>query len=151
MYIRAKLGTETFNFQVKMLVDSGATMSLLNEKMLSELPIEARPVLEKYNSQINFANGEMQKVLEQVKVPVQINGFTKSIDFLFGSFTDEAILGINDLQLLGLEIDFKNMILHKGDTLIPTEDSCSVSLSCNIYKAYSFSTTWKNINHLGKC
>ena len=156
MYIRAKLGTETFNLQVKMLVDSGATMSLLNEKILSELPIEARPVLEKSNSQIKFANGEVQRVLGRVKVPVQINGFTKSVDFLIGSFTDEAILGINDLQLLGLEIDFKNMILHKGDTLIPTEDSCSVPLSCKVYTKHTvalppgkISTIWANVKREG--
>ena len=51
----------------------------------------------------------MQKALGQAKIPIQIGDFIQTVDFLIGNFTDEAIIGITDLQKLRLKADFENI------------------------------------------
>ena len=43
-------------------------------------------------------------------------------EFLLGNFSDPAILGMPDLQNLGLAIDFENVVVTKGDLWLPVCD-----------------------------
>ena len=139
MYIRTRLGTDFSSIPVKLLVDSGATMSLLNQRVYDELTDDIRPALHSSNYKIKFANGEVQKALGQAKIPIQIGDFIQTVDFLIGNFTDEAIIGITDLQKLGLKADFEYMTLYRGERSIPIEDNSGIPLSCKVYSKQTIS------------
>ena len=139
MYIRTRLGTDFSSIPVRLLVDSGATMSLLNQRVYDELTDDIRPALHSSNYKIKFANGEVQKALGQAKIPIQIGDFIQTVDFLIGNFTDEAIIGITDLQKLGLKADFEYMTLYRGERSIPIEDNSGVPLSCKVYSKQTIS------------
>ena len=53
-----------------MLIDSGATMSLLAKSTYCKLPENIRPTLEKSSFQIKFANGDIQDTFGQTRIPV---------------------------------------------------------------------------------
>ena len=116
-----------------MLIDSGATMSLLAKSTFCKLPENSRPTLEESSFQIKFANGDIQDSFGQTRIPITIGDFTADIDFLVGDFTDEAIIGIKDLQKIGFEINFQNMTVIKDDKDIPVHDSFNRHLSSRVF------------------
>ena len=130
MYINCQLGTEIIH---QRSIDSGVTMSLLAKSTFCKLPENIRPTLEESSFQIKFANGDIQDSFGQTRIPITIGDFTADIDFLVGDFTDEAIIGIKDLQKIGLEINFQNMTVTKDDKDIPVHDSFNRHLSSRVF------------------
>ena len=122
LYIMCHLCCGDSSIDVKLLIDSGATASLLDEQLYQSIPENLRPPLSRVDVRITLANGSVQQCLGQTSIPLKIGGAWHSANFLVGSWSDPAILGMAELQSLGLSIDFEGMVVTKNDHWIPTHD-----------------------------
>ena len=122
LYINALYGTNVVSVSLQVLIDCGATMSLLSRSALQKIPEEIRPTLEESENKVKFADGSVQKADGLVTLNLKVGHTKERVSFLVGNFTDEAILGMNDLHTLGFQIDFSTMTVLKGDLAIPVQD-----------------------------
>ena len=113
LYIVSPLDWGTGGFDVPILIDCGATVSLLDEQIYNAIPDNVRPPLANTKAKVTFADGSIQSCAGQVTLPLKIGGTWHEIAFLVGNYTDSAILGMQDLQALGLTIDFEGMVVEK--------------------------------------
>ena len=81
---------------------------------------------------VKFADGSIQHCLGTVRIPVAIGKERYTVDFVVGQFSDKAILGMTELQSLGLTLDFRSLKLKQGDVDIPVVDCYHNSLSRRI-------------------
>ena len=123
IYISASYQNKTTVIPIKVLIDSGSTMSLLDKSVYDRIPAEMKPVLKETEKQIKFADGSIQKSEGIVKMPLQCGNIVASIEFLLGKYTDDAILGMKDIHNLGLNIDFHKMIVKQGKNWLPVHDT----------------------------
>ena len=125
LYIMSVFGNGQNTLPIKVLIDSGADMSLLDIRVLENMPMKFRPVLEKCDKQIKLADGSLQMCAGIVTLPLTVGKVTQNAKFLVGNYSDEAILGMYDIAKLGLRIDFQKMLVAKDDMWIPVVDiSC---------------------------
>ena len=132
MYILARLGNDETSWRVKMLIDSGASMSLLDKRIFDHISSETRPKLHPSTLQVTLADGHVRDCYGTVEIPVKVCGSEITLEFLVGNFSDEAILGMTDLQKLGLTIDFTNLKVSKGEYCIPVHDMDNNQLSTRV-------------------
>ncbi len=83
---------------IKMLIDSGATSSLLHQQVYEAIPIQVRPKLKAIDIQITLADGSIQPCQGKISLPLQIGPTQYSVEFLVGNWSDEAILGMEELK-----------------------------------------------------
>ena len=122
LYIKALYGNSVCSVDLQVLIDCGASVSLLSRNALRKIPEEIRPTLEQSETRVKFADGSVQRADGLVKLSLKVGETTKTVSFLVGNFTDEAILGMCDLHTLGIQIDFSTMTVCKGDWIIPVQD-----------------------------
>ena len=89
---------------------------------MQKIPEEIRPTLEESENKVKFADGSVQKADGLVALNLKVGNRKKRVSFLIGNFTDEAILGMNDLHTLDFLIDFCTITVLKGDLAIPVQD-----------------------------
>ena len=104
-----------------LLVDCGATKSLMDYKTLTQLPFDVRPEIKRGNNKLKFADGSTQNSMGIVTLNLQIGDERRKVDFILGEFTDPILLGMANLQNLGLNIDFSTMNICMGDWWIPVK------------------------------
>ena len=129
VYIDANVVANNRSSEVSILIDSGASRSLLSKGMYDNLPKNVKPELVKTEYSIKLADGSVQTCDGTVELPVVIDQEISVVEFLVGNFTDAAILGIVDLQKLGLVLDFQSLTLWKGGSNIPLVDFKHVPLA----------------------
>ena len=122
LYIMAQLQNNEVGVPMKLLIDCGSSMSLLDERMYEQIPDNMKPEIRQTGKQIKFADGSVQKSSGIVRIPVQVGNKVSQIDFLLGKYTDQAILGMNNIHDLALKIDFENMLVTQGDYYFPVHD-----------------------------
>ena len=64
---------------------------------------------------IKFADGSVQVSSSIVRLPLQIGDQMIHVDFLLGSYTDDAILWMANITRLSLNIDFANLLVSQYD------------------------------------
>lgn len=108
---------------VKMLVDTGAGISVIDERSLQELYANETPVLRKESSvKLQTVSGQALPILGLVKVSLGIARGNYFCAFnVVRDLTYEAVLGRDFLQANGAMIDLKKGTLGLDDS--PT-DSC---------------------------
>ena len=122
LYILSSFGKTDMITSFKTLIDCGAAMSLLHVDTYAKIPDDIKPQIRPTLKEIRLADGSFTKCDGIVTMTLQVGGTTKEVDFLLGKYSDEAILGINDLQSLGICIDFENFKVSKGSYWIPCVD-----------------------------
>ena len=122
LYIKAPLDWGSGGFQLQLLIDCGATVSLLDSRVYESIPEEVRPPLEAVEIKVTFADGSEQQCAGKVSFPLKLGEEWHKIEFLVGRWSDPALLGMRELQSLGLKIDFKGMVVTKENSWIPTHD-----------------------------
>jgi hypothetical protein len=125
LYILSEFGNTQKSVPIKMLIDSGAGVSLLDRKSYERIPTVIRPVVRESKQQITLADGSIQSCDGVITLNLKIGDQVRSVEFLLGHYSDEAILGMTDLQRMGLAIDFRTMLVTQGDLWIPVSDSNS--------------------------
>ena len=115
LYILASYETESLSLPIRVLIDCGASVSLLNKGVYAKLPDWAKLPIRKTEKKIKFADGSMQNSQGIVRIPLQVGNETTYIDFLLGEYTDDAILGMADITKLSLNIDFANLLVTQSD------------------------------------
>ena len=111
---------------IKILLDTGCSHSLLSYDIYQQIPIHMRPKLQETDKKVKFADGSVQKGLGVINMPVNIKDDCP-IDFLVGNFSDEAMLGLNDIKRLGLTINAGEMLVTIDDRWLPIHD-----IHCNL-------------------
>ena len=123
LYILAEYQTDEVPLPVKILIDSGSSMSLMHRGVYHKIPDWAKPPIHSTGKKIKFADGRIQEASGIVTLPLQIGETTTNIDFLLGEYSDEAILGMSDISKLELKIDFsKLLVIHAGKWWLPVHD-----------------------------
>ena len=74
MYILARLGNNETRWRVKVLIDSGASMSLLDKKIFDSISSETRPKLHPCTLQVTLADGHVRDCYGTVEIPVKVCG-----------------------------------------------------------------------------
>ena len=97
------------NREVEMMLDSGSTVSLIQERIATSLP--AVKQLQASNEwQLASAAGEPIPVVGRVVLPVQVGGVRAEHQMIVvRSLITQVILGIDFLQKHGLVLDFTTM------------------------------------------
>ena len=122
LYILASFQNDDKALPLKLLLDSGSSMSLLHNEVYNSLPENMRPPIKQTSKQIKFADGSIQDSSGIVTMPLQIGDDIHHTDFILGNYTDEAIIGMNDIRALALTIDFQRMLVTKSDLWLPIHD-----------------------------
>ena len=123
LYIVSSLDWTSDQIIVNMLIDCGASHSLLDERVYASIPEELRPPLQELDVNVTLADGSVQPCSGRTEFPLCIGGKKHTITFLVGKWSDGAILGMTDLHALGLQIDFEKMAVKQNDQWIPTRDT----------------------------
>jgi hypothetical protein len=129
IYIEASFNIGDSHIPFHLLIDCVATVSLLSKSTYESLPAGVRPPLKMSMHRVKFADGRLQHCSRLINTPLRVGDCVKEIQFLVGDFTDEAILGMRDLQLLGLSIDFDTFTVTKDNWWIPVFDSSSNAIA----------------------
>ena len=128
IYLKTSYRCKEVSVPFNLLIDSGASKSLMHRSVLDKIPQECRPELQKADTQIRFADGSIQSITGMIKLPILIGQDCKLVEFLVGEYTDDAILGMKDLKRFGITIDFEKNLVTKGDLWLPAIDISSVPL-----------------------
>ena len=93
-----------------------------------QLPNESKPTIRKSELRVKFADGSIQNTDGIITMNVQIGRNVQPVDFLLGRYSDQAMLGMNDLMKFSLEMNFKSMLISAGDLWIPVHDIANTSI-----------------------
>ena len=127
LYIMATFQNDYTALPLKLLLDSGSSMSLMHNEVYNRLPQNMKPPIRPTSKQIKFADGSLQNSTGLITMPLQLGDEIHLIDFVLGDYTDEGIIGINDIHAMGLTINFQKMLVHKGNLWLPIHD-----VRCNL-------------------
>ena len=122
IYILADYDGGEKHMQMKFLLDSGASRSLFDKKCYDQIPHDMKPPIKPTGQQIRFADGSLQTAIGTIVFPLLIGDTEYNLEFLLGHFTDEGIIGLNDIHYLNLNVNFKNMLVSHGDYWLPIHD-----------------------------
>ena len=122
MYILTNFGTKTKSMPIEILIDCGSTMSLLDKTLYDQLPADFKPMLRPSEHKLKFADGSVQQCAGIVTIPLKLGTNYTEIDFIVGNFSDQAILGMVDLQMLEIKIDFEQLSVKTNTYWIPIHD-----------------------------
>jgi hypothetical protein len=112
-----------------MLIDSGASLSLLSKEIFDQLPEQVRASVKPVNKNLKFADGSLQKCEGSVELNIKLGHITKVVNFIIGNFSDQAILGMADLLKLDFTVDFKNLQVTTPEYSIPIYDISHLPIS----------------------
>ena len=83
MYIMCPLQWKDKSIEITMLIDSGATASLLNECIYELIPVNLRPkLLSAQDIKVTLADGSVQLCKGKATLPLKIGSTWKSVEFL---------------------------------------------------------------------
>ena len=122
LYIIAQFQFEDTSIPIRILLDTGCTMSLLSNAIFQQIPDHLKQQIQQTNRQIKFADGGVQKSAGIVSMPLWMGEKCVNIDFLMGSNVDKTILGLNDIRDLDLTVNFRQMLVTIGDDYLPVHD-----------------------------
>ena len=122
LYILSSFGKGTANLPFKMLIDCGAAMSLLHRDVFDKIPESVRPPVEATTREIRLADGSFTRCEGKISMKLKVGQTVRNVDFLLGKYSDDAILGMKDLQSIGLSVNFETMQVTKGQIWIPCVD-----------------------------
>ena len=123
LYIVANVENDHRPVPIRFLLDSGSSDSLLDINAYNRIPEKNRPSITESSKSIRFADNRIQKALGEVTMNLSIGDSKYSFTCLLGNFSDEAIIGLNDMHHLNLKTDFTNlMVTHKDNVWLPIHD-----------------------------
>ena len=122
LYIEGCLHVGDKQMIIDILIDSGASSSMMSEEVYNRIDERFRPELTPANIRVTLADGSAQKCLGKTSFRLRVGDDWQHVPFLIGNWTDSAILGMAELQALGLSIDFDNLIITLNDLCIPVCD-----------------------------
>ncbi|XP_033739317.1 uncharacterized protein LOC117326704 [Pecten maximus] len=125
LYINA----EVQHTKVKLLVDTGATVTILSQESYEKIPEERRPKLKEVKKDIMAANGSELKVLGQGGFMIKPEG-CRDVYFeaVVAKISTEGILGLDFLKSRNGLIDLKRGSLVLDD--VPVDTKYEGTLGC---------------------
>ena len=116
MYLRAKL----YSVPVMLLVDTGASTSLLSAKIYEALPEKLRPPLRPYHKRLIGSNGTEIKSMGWVPLTIHIGDDPVQMRFVVSELnTDQGLLGLPDLRKANMTIRLDKTKLFINDQELP--------------------------------
>ncbi|CAG2210223.1 unnamed protein product [Mytilus edulis] len=125
---------------VRFLVDTGSTISLLNLEMYSSIT-EGKPglyPLSKNNLQFETVSGEIITSLGTISVDIKVGVHVFTQQVVVADIPESGILGVDFLDKFGAQMDFKKKTIYiDGNAFHLSSDTrklcCKVSLSKDTY------------------
>jgi predicted aspartyl protease len=143
--------TEIFERNVMAILDTGCEMSIIFSILMGSTS------LEETNLKLYAANGTDIPLLETVKIPIVIDGYSTTAQVVV-SDVDELILGMDWLTTQGCVWDFKKATLNIGEWQIPVRRQPAHSkvrriivateqtVPARSFKDVPVKMTWKNLS-----
>ena len=101
-----------------MLVDSGASVSILRKDIFDKISPSSRPLIEPIRMNLLTATGEASQFIGKIKVEIKLGNHVFEHEILLAEIKDAAILGMDFLSKHGIDVLFsKGCIKVKGDTI----------------------------------
>ena len=115
------------NISCRMLIDTGANVTLVNPRMLSKLTrnLTARPTALNRNVILKTANGEQIAVKEILNLKLSIGNYQSDHEVYVADIVDDCILGAEFLRKNNCAVDLKDNVLRIGKVE-------EVLLCCNV-------------------
>jgi hypothetical protein len=114
-----------------MLVDTGASVTLLSEKFVNTLPNSMKPTLRPVNTNLVTATGESSPFCGQSEVSLSLGSNTFDHNLLIANISNNGILGLDFLERHDCTVNLSEMTLFigsKGET-IPCYGLASAALA----------------------
>ena len=121
LYILATFQKEDTIIPIKILLDTGSNHSLMNQQIYDQIPDHMKPPLQHTGKQVKFADGSTQRGIGMISMSMNLDK-KSNINFLIGNYSDDAIMGMDDMRRLGLTINAGNMLVSVGDKWLPVHD-----------------------------
>lgn len=110
MFVKVRVRGE----DIAMLVDTGASVTLLSEKFIESLPGTMTPIMKPVNTTLITATGESTPFLGQSKVSLSIGTETFEHDVLIANIQNDGILGLDFLEKNNCTVKLSDGILYIG-------------------------------------
>ena len=107
------------NTPVPMMIDTGASCSVMSRKVYEMIPIENRPKLVFKNCGIKSVSGEITKCDGVITYKVDVGDFKLPIQFHVVDIHEKVILGMSFLSQFGAVLDTKNGTIEIQGKKIP--------------------------------
>ena len=99
-----------------MLVDSGASVSILRKEVFDNIPISSRPPIKPVRMNLLTATGEASQFIGKVDLEIKLGDHIFSHEFLLAEIKDVAILGMDFFMKHKVDLLFsKGCLKVKGD------------------------------------
>lgn len=117
MYIDA----EVHKTKVKLLVDTGATVTIKSERIYDKIPELARPRLGKVHQDILTASGERLQVLGKGSFAIGLNEPKDVfVEAVVAKINTDGILGLDMMKERKGSLDFEKGVLTLDGVKVPT-------------------------------
>lgn len=104
------------NLSVTMLVDSGASVSILRKDVFDSLPSSSRPSIEPVRMNLLTATGQASAFIGKIMLDIRLKNHIFTHEFLLANIKDEAILGMDFFMKHNVDLLFsKSCMKIKGD------------------------------------
>ena len=85
-------------FAAKLLVDTGATLSLISTTLMERIPEKARPVLDRASRNVLDAGGNCLQLSGKGTFPAKIKAFSCHLEGVVAELSTEGIIGLDFLE-----------------------------------------------------
>ena len=109
--------------ECKLLIDTGATCSLLSKNVFFQIPKAIRPLLKDTNRRLMATNGQEIHSIGWVDLDIHLGDHILPVNFVVADIQDPGILGLSDLRKDKFTIQLNETRLYLGETEIPLHKS----------------------------
>ena len=88
---------EVCGFAAKLLVDTGATFSLISTTLMKRIPEKARPVLDRASRNVLDAGGNCPQLIGKGTFPAKIKAFSCHLDGVVAELSTDGVIGLDFL------------------------------------------------------
>lgn len=103
---------------VKMLVDTGASVTILKKELFEKLPLTSKETLQPVNLSLVTATGETSAFLGKIHLDIDMGRYTFTHEVLIADIQNDGILGVDFLTPNQCDVMIsKSCLLYKGGSI----------------------------------
>ncbi|XP_038066604.1 uncharacterized protein LOC119736660 [Patiria miniata] len=114
------------------LIDTGATASILSEKVVSKWPVEAQAGITKSDVRVHLADEKDLTVIGEVRAELQLGGQLIAHKFIIADVSNDVLLGLDFLREENCIIDINGKSLKWRGTELSLRDTAEPLQCCRV-------------------
>ena len=101
--------------EVDFLIDSGACISIISNKVFDKIPEDVKPELISSYETVSLADGRPMEILGLTEMTIQLENIEVKSEFYLANISCDAIIGIDFFRQHGCRLDFISDSLYIDD------------------------------------